>query len=107
MLWDSGPYEVSGDNPSRALRDGKLHLILHGKKLRGEWTLVRMRPREGEDKDKPQWLLLKSGSDISPISKRAEEHSVLSGRSLEQIASAEDREWQSDRSVETSRLAAR
>jgi len=99
MLWDSGPYEVSGDNPSRALRDGKLHLILHGKKLKGEWTLVRMRPREGEDKDKPQWLLLKSGSDIAPISKRAEEHSVLSGRSLEQIASAEDREWQSDRSA--------
>jgi bifunctional non-homologous end joining protein LigD len=97
MLWDSGAYDVSGNDPSRALRDGKLHLILHGKKLKGEWTLVRMRPREGEDEDKPQWLLLKSGSDIAPISKRAEEHSVLSGRSLEQIASAGDREWQSDR----------
>src|SRR2546430_2366673 len=42
-------------------------------------------------------LLLKSGSDIAPISKRAEEHSVLTGRSLEQIASENDREWQSDR----------
>jgi bifunctional non-homologous end joining protein LigD len=99
MLWDSGAYEVSGDDPSSALRDGKLHLALRGKKLKGEWTLVRMRPREGEDEDKPQWLLLKSGSDIPPISKRAEEHSVLSGRSLEQIASAGDREWQSDRSA--------
>jgi bifunctional non-homologous end joining protein LigD len=97
MLWDSGAYEVSGLDPSRALRDGKLHLILHGKKLKGEWTLVRMRPREGNDEDKPQWLLLKSGRDIPPISKRAEDHSVLSGRSLEQIASARDREWQSDR----------
>jgi bifunctional non-homologous end joining protein LigD len=97
MLWDSGAYEVSGDEPSRALRDGKLHLVLHGKKLKGEWTLVRMRPREGEDEDKPQWLLLKSGSDIAPISKRAKDHSVLSGRSLEQIASAGDREWKSDR----------
>lgn len=97
MLWDSGAYEVSGDDPSRALGDGKLHLILHGKKLKGEWTLVRMRPRDGEDEDKPQWLLLKSGSDIPPISKRAEEHSVLSGRSLKQIASAADREWHSDR----------
>jgi bifunctional non-homologous end joining protein LigD len=99
MLWDSGAYDVSGDDPSRALRDGgQLHLSLHGNKLKGEWTLVRMRPREGDDEDKPQWLLLKSGSDIPPISKRAEEHSVLSGRSLEQIASAGDREWQSDRS---------
>ena len=97
MLWDSGGYEVSGDDPPRALREGKLHLILHGKKLKGEWTLVRMRRREGEDEDKPQWLLLKSGNDIPPISKRAEDHSVLSGRSLEQIASAGDREWQSDR----------
>jgi bifunctional non-homologous end joining protein LigD len=97
MLWDSGAYEVSGLDPSRALRDGKLHLILHGKKLKGEWTLVRMRPREGNDEDKPQWLLLKSGRDIPPISKLAEDHSVLSGRSLEQIASARDREWQSDR----------
>jgi len=97
MLWDVGTYEVSGDDSSRALREGKLHLSLRGKKLKGEWTLVRMRPREGEDEDKPQWLLLKSGSDIAPISKRAEEHSVVSGRSLEQIASARDREWQSDR----------
>jgi bifunctional non-homologous end joining protein LigD len=97
MLWDSGGYEVSGDDPPRALREGKLHLVLHGKKLKGEWTLVRMRSREGDDEDKPQWLLLKSGSDVPSISKRAEEHSALSGRSLEQIASAGDREWQSDR----------
>jgi bifunctional non-homologous end joining protein LigD len=97
MLWDTGSYEVSGDDPSRALRDGKLHLFLDGKKLKGEWTLVRMRPRDGNNEDKPQWLLLKSGSDLPPISKRAEDHSVLSGRSLEQIASAADREWQSDR----------
>jgi bifunctional non-homologous end joining protein LigD len=103
MLWDTGAYEVSGDDPLRALRQGKLHLILRGKKLKGEWTLVRMRPREGDDEDKPQWLLLKSGSDIAPISKRAEEHSVLSGRSLEQIASAGDREWQSDRPANRSK----
>jgi bifunctional non-homologous end joining protein LigD len=103
MLWDSGAYEVSGDDPLRALRQGKLHLILHGKKLKGEWTLVRMRPRQGDDEDKPQWLLLKSGSDIAPISKRAEEHSVLSGRSLEEIASAGDREWQSDRPANRSK----
>jgi bifunctional non-homologous end joining protein LigD len=110
MLWDTGSYEVSGDAPSRALRDGKLHLFLDGKKLKGEWTLVRMRPREGDDEDKPQWLLLKSGSDLPPISKRAEDHSVLSGRSLQQIASACDREWQSDRpagSRKFSPLAAR
>lgn len=97
MLWDTGTYEVSGDDPPRAYRQGKLHLILRGKKLKGEWTLVRMRPREGRDEDKPQWLLLKSGSDVTPISQHAEDRSVLTGRSLDQIASANDREWQSNR----------
>src|SRR6267378_4234682 len=32
MLWDTGTYEVVGDDPLRALKAGKLHLILHGKK---------------------------------------------------------------------------
>src|ERR1700716_2617048 len=59
MVWDLGSYEVSGRDPLKALKSGKLHLTLRGKKLKGEWTLVRMRPREHENK--PQWLLLKSG----------------------------------------------
>lgn len=103
MLWDCGNYEVSGNDPSRAFREGKLHLTLRGKKLKGEWTVVRMRPREGQDEDKPQWLLLKSDSDLPPISKRGEDHSVLTGRTLEQIASAGDREWQSDRQATQNR----
>src|SRR6476646_2008898 len=43
MLWDRGTYEVSGNDPIEALKSGKLHLFLRGKKLNGEWTLVRMR----------------------------------------------------------------
>src|SRR5256712_5946720 len=50
MLWDTGTYEVSGDDPLEALKDGKLHLHLHGKKLNGEWTLVRMLQLENPDK---------------------------------------------------------
>ncbi|HEY9198511.1 MAG TPA: DNA ligase D, partial [Gammaproteobacteria bacterium] len=34
-------------------RKGRLHFVLHGEKLRGRWTLVRMR------KDDDQWLLIK------------------------------------------------
>lgn len=96
MLWDSGTYEVSGDDPVRAYKEGKLHLRLHGKKLNGEWTLVRMRPRN--EGDKPQWLLLKSGESLPPISRTAEEHSALSGRSMKEIAgSRSSKEWQSNR----------
>lgn len=98
MVWDLGSYEVSGDDPSQALEAGKLHLTLHGKKLKGEWTLVRMRPRERDDK--PQWLLLKSGSDLPGISARADDRSVLTRRSMDKIASDNDAQWQSNRTAE-------
>src|SRR3954452_5862659 len=45
MVWDTGTWEVVGENPSKELADGKLKFFLHGKKLEGEWTLVRMRAR--------------------------------------------------------------
>ena len=96
MLWDTGTYAISGDDPVQALAAGKLHFTLQGKKLKGEWALVRMRPRPGETK--PQWLLLKSGSDVPPISPRVDDTSVLSRRSLKQIASAPRKhEWHSER----------
>lgn len=98
MVWDIGSYEVSGGNPVAALESGKLHLTLHGKKLKGEWTLVRMRP--GERDDKPQWLLLKSGSDLPGISARADDRSVLTRRSMAKIASDNDAQWQSNRTPE-------
>ncbi len=96
MVWDFGSYEVSGGEPLQSLKNGKLHLTLRGKKLKGEWTLVRMRPREHEDK--PQWLLLKSGKDLPAISPRSDDQSVLTRRSMDRIASDNDAQWQSNRS---------
>ncbi len=95
MVWDLGTYEVSGDNPLKALKDGKLHLTLRGKKLKGEWTLVRMKPRGNEDK--PQWLLLKSGDDLPALSTRSDDQSVLTRRPMKKIAADNDAQWQSNR----------
>lgn len=95
MVWDTGTYRVGGDDPVRALAQGKLHLFLQGKKLRDEWTLVRLK-KTGQE-DKPQWLLLKSGSDVKPLSPRQDDRSVLTGRSLSQIAQEAGKEWKSDR----------
>ena len=81
MLWDRGTFRVGGDDPARALREGKLHLYLEGEKLRGEWALVRMR---GEDS---QWLLLKVGGALKP-QRRTWDRSVATGRAMEEIASA-------------------
>src|SRR6188472_4208055 len=94
MVWDRGTYYVYGEQPVKSLREGKLHMLLDGKKAKGEWTLVRIRGREGE---KNQWLILKTGDDVKPISSKLEDQSVKTGRTMKQIADARDAEWQSNR----------
>ena len=72
-----------------------LHLVLDGRKASGEWTLVRIRGRDGE---KNQWLILKTGADAKAPSKKADDQSVKTGRSMKQIAEDRDAEWESNRS---------
>jgi bifunctional non-homologous end joining protein LigD len=93
MVWDRGNYHVYGEEPLKALRQGRLHLVLDGEKARGEWALIRTRMEAG----KPQWLLLKSGTSIRAISKKRDDLSVKSGRTMAQIAAQRDAEWQSNR----------
>jgi bifunctional non-homologous end joining protein LigD len=93
MVWDRGTYYVYGEQPLRSLRDGKLHLVLEGKKAKGEWALIRIRGNE----EKNQWLILKAGSNAKPISKKRDDQSVKSGRTMKQIAKDRDAEWESDR----------
>src|SRR5579884_1066638 len=55
-VWDSGRYEVrEGGDPVGQLRAGHLKLTFYGKKLRGDFALVRT-GREGQQ---DQWLLIK------------------------------------------------
>ncbi len=94
MVWDRGNYHVYGEQPVKSLRDGKLHLVLDGEKAKGEWTLVRIR---GRDNAKNQWLILKTGGDAKPPSKKLEDQSVKTGRTMKQIAEDRDAEWESNR----------
>lgn len=56
IIWDRG-YWVPQGNPREGYRKGKLKFEIHGHKLHGHWTLVRM---HGRDDDKqPPWLLIK------------------------------------------------
>jgi bifunctional non-homologous end joining protein LigD len=89
MVWDIGTYEVMDGN----FHQGKLHLMLHGKKLKGEWILVRS--RKGDDEAKQPWFLIKGGESMEPP-KNVDE-SVLTGRTMEEIAAAADAEWESNR----------
>src|SRR2546430_17128234 len=65
-----------------------------GEKAQGEWTLVRIRGRNGE---KNQWLILKTGASVKPPSKKLEDQSVKTGRTMKQIAEERDAEWESNR----------
>ncbi len=93
MLWDRGTYLLYGEEPSKSLREGKLHMVLRGEKAHGEWTLIRTRIEAG----KPQWLLLKSGESVKQLAKKLDDQSVTTGRTMKQIAEDRDAEWESNR----------
>ncbi len=97
MVWDIGTFAVSGDDPAGALASGKLHLTLSGKKLRGDWTLVKM--SRAAERGKEPWLLLKSGDDLPPLSPRREDQSALTGRSMARITRDNDAQWESHRAA--------
>ena len=49
IVWDRGTYTLAeGDDPATEIAGGKIKFILHGKKLHGEFTLVKIKAREGE-----------------------------------------------------------
>ncbi len=103
MVWDRGDYFVYGEKPLEALREGRMHIVLHGEKARGEWALIRTRM----DANKPQWLLLKSGESLPQMPKKRDDESVKTGRTMEQIAQARDAEWQSNRMEDATPLKKR
>ena len=90
MVWDIGTYDVIDGN----YWQGKLHVIFHGKKLNGEWILVKGKDRDGKDN---AWLLIKGGSPMERLSQKQDDSSALTRRSMEQIAKAQDAVWHSDR----------
>jgi bifunctional non-homologous end joining protein LigD len=102
LLWDRGTWEPEGD-ALRSYRSGKMKFALDGEKLHGRWTLVRMKPRDGDDPSKPNWLLIKErdeearpGREGEIVDERPE--SVASGRDIEQVG-ADGRVWHSNRAA--------
>ncbi|WP_426229647.1 DNA ligase D [Pararhizobium sp. DWP3-4] len=104
MLWDTGWWEPDND-PDEGLREGKLKFHIHGQRMHGGWTLVRMKPRNGEKRE--NWLLIKehdeeTGEDGETLLTE-NLTSVKTGRSMEEIASGEGEKkahvWESAKSA--------
>lgn len=85
MLWDEGWWEPQEDF-AKGLKSGKLKFILRGQRMKGRWTLVRMRTNEKRE----NWLLIKEHDSFEEEDEDGliERHvtSVASARSMEEIA---------------------
>jgi len=104
IVWDRGTWEPHGtDDPGAAVRDGELHLDLHGERLAGRFALVRRgNDRQTGQSGKEQWLLVHKHDRHAVAGWDAEQlpTSVLSGRTNEQVADAPEAEWHSDEPAE-------
>lgn len=89
IIWDQGTWEFiePGNDPVAALKSGKLTFRLNGKKMFGEWALVKIGGRSKSDKGN-EWLLLKHrdeyASDKVDVTAVAPQ-SVVSGRTVEEV----------------------
>lgn len=112
MVWDVGTWEplspvpVDGKyNPGTEaeavamLAKGDLKFRLHGKKLNGDFALIKMKGRRPGSKG-TEWLLIKKHDDYAVEGYDIDEYdgSVLTKRNLDEIAGdAGAREWKSSR----------
>src|SRR5215216_6496473 len=84
IVWDTGTYTTERDIRQQ-YRDGKISFILSGKKIKGSFSLIRIRQRQ------KQWLLIKSGDDGYATSEEEEDltitapESVLTGRTNDEL----------------------
>src|SRR3954451_1286371 len=103
IVWDNGTWEPVGD-PRAGYRDGKLKFRLHGTKLHGGWTLVRMHGRASERQE--PWLLIKERDDAArPADEysivEAEPASVLSDATIDDKPTASPQQAAADDSRQT------
>ena len=94
-VWDRGTWQPEGD-AREAMEKGRLTFTLAGDKLHGKWHLVRTKPQGNQE----TWLLFKSRDEAANENidiTATQPTSVISGRTLEQIAADADRVWKSDR----------
>lgn len=106
IIWDQGTWELiePGNDPVAALKSGKLTFRMHGKKMFGEWALVKIRGKGSSDKGN-EWLLLKHRDqfandqiDVTKVAPR----SVVSNRTIDEVSP--ENVWQSNRKASSRKV---
>lgn len=89
IVWDEGIYTIPGADGRRSsaeaaragLAAGRLTFTLHGRKLRGDFSLVKL--KRGEEN---AWLLMKKkGAFVADNGLPTDDRSVVSGLTLDEI----------------------
>lgn len=87
MLWDDGSWEPIEGKSAKDLEHGHLHFRLFGERMKGEWLLIRLKPRGKERTE--NWLLRKINDEYAGATDLLVETgltSVKTGRTMQEIA---------------------
>ena len=107
IVWDEGTYEPIETNAKskkeqekillNQLHAGSLKFVMHGKKLKGEFALVKLKGREENS-----WLLIKHRDKYATTDDITQkDKSVKSNKTIEQIEKSSTNYWQSNRKAAT------
>ena len=91
MLWDRGTWAPIEGKSAKDLEKGHLHFTLDGERMKGEWLLIRLKPRGNEKRE--NWLLRKLQDEHAEEGDTLVQRcltSVSTGRSMAQIAAGSD-----------------
>ncbi|WP_288936441.1 DNA ligase D [Sphingomonas sp. GV3] len=87
MLWDRGTWSPVAGKSAKDLEKGHLHFVLDGERMKGEWLLIRLKPRGKERRE--NWLLRKIDDAFAAGTDTLTEEaltSVATGRTMQEIA---------------------
>lgn len=87
MLWDEGEWAPIAGKSAKDLEKGHLHFTLQGERMRGEWLLIRLKPRGKEKRE--NWLLRKIEDGFAGATDELVETgltSIKTGRTMDEIA---------------------
>ena len=100
IVWDTGTFS-SEQEISDQFEKGKITFSLFGQKLRGRFTLVRIRSKGGEEN---QWLLMKSSDGLESEEDLtiSRPESVLTGKTIDNL---KDNKNLKDRRMKSSSVA--
>ena len=96
MVWDKGDYRPQYDESIEVqLVSGKIDIVLSGVKLRGGFSLIKIAARSDRRNQGDAWLLIKQKDEFAATSWNIEQasldRSVMTGRTLEEIAEGRSR----------------